>query len=87
MDKTKRRMTTLFRHLYVQVILGALLGVVIGCWHPAFGESLKPLGDGFIKLIKMLLAPIIFGTIVVGIAQDGQPEGGRPGRRQGADLF
>jgi aerobic C4-dicarboxylate transport protein len=67
----KSRIITLFRHLYFQVILGALLGVVIGCWHPAFGESLKPLGDGFIKLIKMLLAPIIFGTIVVGIAKMG----------------
>ncbi|MGH7993655.1 MAG: C4-dicarboxylate transporter DctA, partial [Limisphaerales bacterium] len=55
-------------------------GVVIGCWHPALGESLKPLGDGFIKLIKMLLAPIIFGTIVVGIARMGSlKEVGRVG--------
>ena len=70
----------MFRHLYFQVILGALLGVVIGCWHPALGESLKPLGDGFIKLIKMLLAPIIFGTIVVGIAKMGNlKEVGRVG--------
>lgn len=61
----------MFRHLYFQVILGALLGVVIGYCHPTLGESLKPLGDGFIKLIKMLLAPIIFGTIVVGIAKMG----------------
>lgn len=70
----------MFRHLYFQVILGALLGVVIGYWHPALGESLKPLGDGFIKLIKMLLAPIIFGTIVVGIARMGSlKEVGRVG--------
>jgi aerobic C4-dicarboxylate transport protein len=76
----KSRITSLFRHLYFQVILGALLGVVIGCWHPALGESLKPLGDGFIKLIKMLLAPIIFGTIVVGIARMGSlKEVGRVG--------
>ncbi len=76
----KNRIATLFRHLYFQVILGALLGVVIGCWHPALGESLKPLGDGFIKLIKMLLAPIIFGTIVVGIARMGSlKEVGRVG--------
>lgn len=67
----KRGIATLFRHLYFQVILGALLGVAIGYWHPDLGESLKPLGDGFIKLIKMLLAPIIFGTIVVGIAKMG----------------
>jgi DAACS family dicarboxylate/amino acid:cation (Na+ or H+) symporter/aerobic C4-dicarboxylate transport protein len=76
----KSRIATLFRHLYFQVILGALLGVVIGWWHPALGESLKPLGDGFIKLIKMLLAPIIFGTIVVGIAKMGSlKEVGRVG--------
>ncbi|HKW29926.1 MAG TPA: C4-dicarboxylate transporter DctA [Verrucomicrobiae bacterium] len=76
----KSRIATLFRHLYFQVILGALFGVVIGCWHPALGESLKPLGDGFIKLIKMLLAPIIFGTIVVGIAKMGSlKEVGRVG--------
>lgn len=76
----KSRIPNLFRHLYFQVILGALLGVVIGCWQPAFGESLKPLGDGFIKLIKMLLAPIIFGTIVVGIARMGSlKEVGRVG--------
>src|SRR5579862_8690587 len=67
----KSRIATLFGHLYFQVILGALVGVAIGCWHPALGEALKPLGDGFIKLIKMLLAPIIFGTIVVGIAKMG----------------
>jgi Na+/H+-dicarboxylate symporter len=67
----KSRLAILFRHLYFQVILGALLGVAIGFWYPAIGESLKPLGDAFIKLIKMLLAPIIFGTIVVGIARMG----------------
>jgi DAACS family dicarboxylate/amino acid:cation (Na+ or H+) symporter/aerobic C4-dicarboxylate transport protein len=61
----------LFSHLYFQVILGVLLGIVIGFSYPGLGESLKPLGDGFIKLIKMLLAPIIFGTIVVGIARMG----------------
>ncbi len=76
----KSRISALFRHLYFQVIVGALLGVVIGYWHPALGESLKPLGDGFIKLIKMLLAPIIFGTIVVGIARMGSlKEVGRVG--------
>jgi DAACS family dicarboxylate/amino acid:cation (Na+ or H+) symporter/aerobic C4-dicarboxylate transport protein len=69
--QAKSRIGSLFRHLYFQVILGALLGVAIGYWCPALGESLKPLGDGFIKLIKMLLAPIIFGTIVVGIAKMG----------------
>ena len=80
MDKVKSRIATLFGHLYFQVILGALLGVVIGYCQPAVGESLKPLGDGFIKLIKMVLAPIIFGTIVVGIARMGSlKEVGRVG--------
>ena len=76
----KSRITTFFRHLYFQVILGALVGVAIGFWFPTLGESLKPLGDAFIKLIKMLLAPIIFGTIVVGIARMGSlKEVGRVG--------
>ena len=58
----------LFRHLYVQVLLAILIGVFIGWWNPALGVQLKPLGDGFIKLIKMLIAPIIFTTVVGGIA-------------------
>ena len=71
MSAAKNKTTGLFGQLYFQVLLGALLGVAIGCLDPGLGESLKPLGDGFIKLIKMLLAPIIFGTIVVGIAKAG----------------
>ena len=57
-----------FRHLYVQVLIAVALGIAIGHFRPAFGESLKPLGDGFIKLIKMMIAPIIFCTVVHGIA-------------------
>ena len=57
-----------FRHLYVQVLIAVALGIAIGFFRPAFGESLKPLGDGFIKLIKMMIAPIIFCTVVHGIA-------------------
>jgi DAACS family dicarboxylate/amino acid:cation (Na+ or H+) symporter/aerobic C4-dicarboxylate transport protein len=71
MDKAHNKLAALFGHLYFQVILGAVVGVAIGALKPDLGESLKPLGDGFIKLIKMLLAPIIFGTIVVGIAKMG----------------
>jgi len=56
------------RHLYVQVVIAILLGVTIGHFWPATGEALKPLGDGFIKLIKMIIAPVIFLTIVTGIA-------------------
>ena len=57
-----------YRHLYVQVVIAILLGVIIGHFWPATGEALKPLGDGFIKLIKMIIAPVIFLTIVTGIA-------------------
>jgi aerobic C4-dicarboxylate transport protein len=57
-----------YRHLYVQVVIAILLGVTIGHFWPATGEALKPLSDGFIKLIKMIIAPVIFLTIVTGIA-------------------
>lgn len=57
-----------YRHLYVQVVMAILLGVVVGHFWPATGEALKPLGDGFIKLVKMIIAPVIFLTIVTGIA-------------------
>ena len=58
----------LYRSLYVQVIFAVIVGVLLGYFHPALGEQMKPLGDGFIKLIKMMIAPIIFCTVVVGIA-------------------
>lgn len=61
----------LLRRLYVQVLIGILLGVALGHFYPTIGTDMKPLGDGFIKLIKMLLAPVIFATIVVGIARMG----------------
>lgn len=57
------------RLLYVQVLIGIALGIVVGAIWPHFGESLKPLGDAFVKLIKMLIAPVIFTTVAVGIAQ------------------
>ena len=57
-----------YSHLYVQVVIAIVLGVLIGHFWPATGEALKPLGDGFIKLIKMIIAPLIFLTIVTGIA-------------------
>ncbi len=70
----------LFGELYFQVILATVLGVVVGFFFPHFGATLKPLGDAFIKLIRMLLAPIIFGTVVVGIAKMGNlKEVGRVG--------
>jgi len=58
----------LYRSLYVQVLLAILIGVLLGHFYPESGAAMKPLGDGFIKLIKMIIAPIIFCTVVVGIA-------------------
>ena len=58
----------LYKSLYFQVIVAIVIGVLIGYFHPATGEAMKPLGDAFIKLIKMIIAPIIFCTVVVGIA-------------------
>jgi len=55
--------------LYVQVLIGIAAGVVVGHFFPHAGESMKPLGDLFIRLIRMLLAPIIFASVVVGIAR------------------
>ncbi|NPT36001.1 C4-dicarboxylate transporter DctA [Paraburkholderia xenovorans] len=56
-------------HLYVQVLIGIVAGVLVGHFYPDTGSQLKPLGDLFIKLIRMLLAPIIFASVVVGIAR------------------
>jgi aerobic C4-dicarboxylate transport protein len=58
----------LYRSLYFQVIVAIVIGVVLGHFWPATGEAMKPLGDAFIKLIKMMIAPIIFCTVVIGIA-------------------
>jgi aerobic C4-dicarboxylate transport protein len=57
-----------YRILYVQVLIAVAIGIVIGQFAPHFGASLKPLADGFIGLIKMMIAPIIFCTVVHGIA-------------------
>src|SRR5262245_58104107 len=58
----------LYKSLYFQVIVAIIIGVILGAVWPATGEAMKPLGDAFIKLIKMMIAPIIFCTVVVGIA-------------------
>ena len=57
--------------LYAQVLIAVLIGILIGYFFPEFGKSLKPLGDGFVKLVKMIIAPIIFCTVVHGIASMG----------------
>ena len=61
-------MKRIFSSLYVQVILGIAIGILCGIFYPDFAIKLKPLGDGFIKLIKMVIAPLIFSSIVLGIA-------------------
>jgi aerobic C4-dicarboxylate transport protein len=58
----------LYQSLYFQVIVAIVIGVVLGHFYPEAGVAMKPFGDGFIKLIKMLIAPIIFCTVVIGIA-------------------
>jgi aerobic C4-dicarboxylate transport protein len=60
-----------YRVLYVQVLIAVTVGIAIGYFFPDFGKSLKPLGEGFIKLVKMMIAPIIFCTVVHGIASMG----------------
>ncbi|MGY3941579.1 dicarboxylate/amino acid:cation symporter [Aeromonas tecta] len=54
--------------LYFQVILAITIGVLLGHFYPSLGADMKPLGDGFVKLIKMIIAPVIFCTVVTGIA-------------------
>ncbi|MNF36804.1 Aerobic C4-dicarboxylate transport protein [compost metagenome] len=58
----------LYKTLYFQVIVAITIGILLGHYYPETGVALKPLGDGFVKLIKMVIAPIIFCTVVSGIA-------------------
>lgn len=68
--------------LYVQVLIGVTIGILLGIYSPHFAADLKPLGDAFIKLIKMVFAPIIFATVVLGIAKmENMKELGRVGAR------
>src|SRR5258708_39658975 len=62
---------SLYKNLTFQVLLGILLGGIIGWVKPRWGIALQPLADGFLKLIKMVVAPIIFLTVVVGISSMG----------------
>ena len=68
MDPIATGKRPLYKSLYLQVIVAIVIGVLLGYFYPQTGEAMKPLGDGFIKLIKMIIAPIIFCSVVVGIA-------------------
>src|SRR5471030_2210080 len=57
-----------YKSLYFQVLTAISIGVCVGHFYPETGAAMKPLGDGFIKLIKMIIAPVIFCTVVTGIA-------------------
>lgn len=65
---TGRLLGGALRHLYVQVLIAIVLAVLLGWWAPELAVKMKPLGDGFIKAIKLMIAPIIFCTVVQGIA-------------------
>ena len=60
-----------YQTLHFQVFAGIILGIALGSFYPSAGEAMKPIGDGFINLIRMMIAPIIFFTVVVGIASVG----------------
>ena len=78
-------MTSIFRSLYAQVLIAISIGIALGVVYPSNGVAMKPLGDGFIKLIKMIIAPIIFSTVVVGIAGTGDLK--KVGRTGGLALL
>ncbi|MGU3377425.1 dicarboxylate/amino acid:cation symporter [Chryseobacterium sp. M5A1_1a] len=58
----------IYNQLYFQVIIAIVAGIILGRFYPELGEKMKPLGDGFIKLVKMIIAPVIFITLTLGIA-------------------
>jgi aerobic C4-dicarboxylate transport protein len=67
-DTQPRAPLPFYRHLYVQVIAAIVAGILLGHFYPDTGTALKPLGDAFIKLVKMIIAPVIFLTVATGIA-------------------
>ncbi|AIR70117.1 dicarboxylate/amino acid:cation symporter [Dickeya fangzhongdai] len=59
---------SIFKSLYFQVLTAITIGILLGHFYPGLGQQMQPLGDGFVKLIKMVIAPVIFCTVVTGIA-------------------
>lgn len=62
------RALRLLKLLYVQVLLAAFAGVIVGLLWPETGEAMRPLGDAFIRVVKMIIAPVVFCTVAIGIA-------------------
>src|SRR4051812_49012642 len=75
----------IYQSLYAQVLVAIAIGILLGYFAPQTGEAMKPLGDGFIKLIKMIIAPIIFCTVVIGVA--GMEDMKRVGKTGGLALL
>ena len=73
------------QHLYVRVLIAIIAGIIVGYAFPAFGTALKPLGDAFISLVKMIIAPVIFLTVVTGLG--GMNDMGEVGRVFGKALL
>lgn len=67
-SKTPIKKQKFYQILYVQVIVAIVVGILLGHFYPSYGEAMKPLGDAFIKIVKMIIAPVIFLTVVTGIA-------------------
>ena len=59
----------LYMQLYFQVLVGVLLGVIVGLLWPRYGAAMKPLGDAFIAIVKMIIAPVIFVTVTLGLGR------------------
>ncbi|GAB4066925.1 dicarboxylate/amino acid:cation symporter [Ancylobacter sonchi] len=74
-----------YQHLYVQVLVAIAAGIALGHYYPSLGTDMKPLGDAFIKLVKMIIAPVIFLTVVTGIA--GMRDLGKVGRVAGKAML
>ncbi|VFR31593.1 Aerobic C4-dicarboxylate transporter for fumarate, L-malate, D-malate, succunate [plant metagenome] len=85
---TPARKLKFYQLLYVQVLVAIVIGVLLGHFQPDLGASMKPLGDAFIKLVKMIIAPVIFLTVVTGIAgmSDMQKVGRVAGKAMGYFL-
>ncbi|WP_037586443.1 dicarboxylate/amino acid:cation symporter [Stenoxybacter acetivorans] len=68
MNKEEIKKHKWYQILYVQVLIAITIGILLGYFYPSVGESMKPLGDAFIKLVKMIISPVIFLTVITGIA-------------------